>query len=414
MPARRRLTRLIGVFAIVAFWVLLVGGAEFVVRALRKPPGYFPRNPREDPLYVADSATGYALKAGAHHDYVTPELSAAIDISSDGLRDTTAQAARKMAVRILSVGDSFTMGLAVEAQDTWSKQLERMLAKQLQAPVAVVNAGVPGYSARQIRQRLARYLPMVAPQVVIYGFTTETFTRMQNPVVFFGGTLVRSDALPGLRVTQNGLLYSPFRRAWLRSVDFWLNEHFELAAHVLNEVRHVRDRAAHTEAGILPASQTLDPATIRADMQPALDEMKTMKRDAEVAGARFLVLLINMQRPDGSFRGQDSIYNATAIRECAEFRITCVDLLPVLRREAKDAPVFRTKSDQHWTPRAHRIAADSLLRRVVPELIPRKRVASGEGGDGQGRWPSESACAATRCAAMSAAPLSRAASPVTR
>ena len=194
MSARRRLTRWVGVFVIVAFWVLLVGTAEIVVRAMRDPPGYFPRNPREDPLYVADSVTGYALKPGAHHDYITPELSVAIDISSDGLRDTTARAARNAPVRILSVGDSFTMGLAVEARDTWSKQLERMLTKQLQAPAVVVNAGVPGYSARQIRQRLARYLPIVAPQVVIYGFTTETFTRMQNSVVLFGGTLVRSDA----------------------------------------------------------------------------------------------------------------------------------------------------------------------------------------------------------------------------
>src|SRR5262245_36050370 len=326
MPARH-LTRWMGVFAIVAFWVLPVGAAEIAVRALRNPPGYFPRNPREDPLYVADSATGYTLKPGAHHDYVTPELSVAFDISSDGLRDSTAQAARKAPVRILSVGDSFTMGLAVEARDTWSEQLERLLAKRLQAPVAVVNAGVPGYNARQIRQRLARYLPMVAPQVVIYGFTTETFTRMQNPIVWFGGTLVRSDALRGLRVTHNGLLYSPFRRPWLRSVDFWLNEHFELGAHALSRIRYIRDRAAHTPDGVLPALQTLDPATIQADMQPALDEMKMMKRDAEAAGARFLVLLINLQRPDGSFRAQDAIYNATVMRECAEFGITCVDLL---------------------------------------------------------------------------------------
>jgi hypothetical protein len=414
MPAQRRLARWIGVFAIVVFWVLLVGVAESVVRAIGNSPGYFPRNPREDPLYVADSAMGYALKPGAHHDYVTPEVSAAIDISSDGLRDTTARAARQTPVRIMSVGDSFTMGLAVEAQDTWSQQLERMLAKRLHAPVAVVNAGVPGYSARQIRQRLARYLPMVAPQVVIYGFTTETFTRMQNPVVFFGGTLVRSDALRGLRVTHNGLLYSPFRTPWLRSVDFWLNEHFELGAHVLDRIRRIRDRIAHTEIGVLPASQTLDPATIQADMQPALEEMKTMKRDAELAGARFLVLLINMQRPDGSFRGQDSIYNATAMRECAEFRITCVDLLPALRREARDAPILRTKSDQHWTPCAHRIAADSLLPRVVSDLSPRKRVTLGEGGDEQDRLPSEPACAAIHAAATYPAALLRAASQATR
>lgn len=397
-----------GVLAIAAIWVLLTGVAELVVRALRNPPGHFPRNPREDPLYVADSVTAYALKPGAHHDYVTPELSTAIDVSSDGLRDTTAPAARKAPIRILSVGDSFTMGLAVTAQDTWSKQLERALAERLHVSVVVLNAGVPGYSARQIRQRLERYLPRVAPQIVIYGFTVETFTRMQNPVVLFGGTLVRSDALPRIRVTPDGLLYSPFTRTWLRQLDFWLNEHFELGAHVLNRLRRIYDRAHHVEVGVLPASQTLDPDTIGAHMRPALDEMRTMKRYAEAAGARFLVLLINMQRRDGSFRRQDSIYNATAMRECAELRLSCIDLLPALQREAAGAPVLRTRSDQHWTPRAHRIAAESLLPRVLFDLsCSRNRSPSGEAAAARDRRPSVVACAATHGAAASPPALTR-------
>jgi len=367
--------RWIGPLAIVAFWLLLVAVAEVVVRLTRSPPGYFPGKPREDPLYVLDPVTGYALKAGAHHDYVTPEVHPSIDISSDGLRDTTAWAARQSPVRILSIGDSFTMGLAVDAKDTWSKQLEGLLRQRLRKPVVVLNAGVPGYSARQIRLRLERYLPEVAPQIVIYGFTVETFTRMQNPLVFFGGTLVRSDALSGLRVAHGGLLYSPFKQPWLRSLDYWLNEHFELGAHALNKVRRLYDRMHHTEAGVLLASQSLEPLAIQQSMQPALNEMKSMQIDAESSGAHFLVLLINVQTPGGSFRPQDSVYNATAMRACAAFGIACVDLLPALQLEAKGAPVLRTKSDQHWTPLAHRIAADSLMTRLRT-LFPRIRGVS--------------------------------------
>jgi hypothetical protein len=346
------------------FVLVLLGGAESVMRAARLPPGYFARNPREDPLYIEHSSRGYTLKPGVHHQYVTPEVNVAINISSDGLRDTTVTFAKKADYRVLSIGDSFTMGLAVAVEDTWSEQLERLLnGRKPHRWASVVNSGVSGYGAHQIRLRLEELLPIVRPNLVVYGFTTETYTRMFHPTVLYGGTLVRSDALPGLRIVGTGLLYSPYQQAWMREIDYWLNQHLQLGAHILSHARRVYE-ALNPDAVPLDPLASLDATQIRRDMQPALEELAAMHRDVAAQHVPVVVLMINVQREDGTFRPQDTIYNGIVADECHREGLTCIDMLTELRRLASGRPIFRTPHDQHWTPAAHALAAQALLHAI--------------------------------------------------
>lgn len=71
--------------------------------------------------------------------------------------------------RILAVGDSCTYGSAVAWEETWGVQLER--AVQASCPDRVVRVGiaaVPGYSTFQDERLLARVLPTVAPDLVVF------------------------------------------------------------------------------------------------------------------------------------------------------------------------------------------------------------------------------------------------------
>ncbi len=338
--------------------VVAVAIGEVVVRIARDPPGYFPINHREDSLYVSHPVRRYTLKPGAHHRYVTPEVDVAMDISSDGLRDTTLAVLMRADYRVLAVGNSFTMGLAVAAQDTWSKQLERLLAERnRRRTVSVVNAGVPGYSPQQIRLRMEELLPTVRPRVVVFELTTQTFGRMFHPIVLYGGTLVRSDVLPGLRITSTGLLYSPYRQAWLRHFDYWLNQHFQLGAHVLRRASLM---------GLMPRRvpdvlEETDPARIREMMQPTLDEVSAAHRFAVTHATPFIVLLANLQLPDGTYSPLENQYNKIVEEFCRQSGISYVDPLPELVRQSGGRPIFRTVHDQHWTPAAHAIAARAVL-----------------------------------------------------
>jgi hypothetical protein len=346
------------VAAAVATIVALAIG-EVVIRIMRGPPGYVPIIHQEDSLYTPHPARGYTLRPGAHHQYVTPEVNVAMDVSSDGLRDTTVTAARQADYRVLAVGNSFTMGLAVELRDTWSKQLEHLFAeRQPSRTVHVLDAGVAGYSPRQIRLRMEELIPLFRPHVVVFEFTTQTFGRMFHPNVPFDGTLARTDVLPGLRMTSGGLLYTPYRTVWLRNLDYWMNQHFQLGAHVL--------RRASLILGTIPRESPdelneTDPQRINAMMQPALEELSQAHRFSVAHAVSFIVLFANPQRPEGSYSPLERIYNDVVAERCQAEGISYIDLLPTLVRESHGRPVFRTAHDQHWTPAAHALAARTLL-----------------------------------------------------
>ncbi len=77
-------------------------------------------------------------------------------------------------VDILVIGCSFTWGLNIESEDTYSAQLGQILQ------VATVNLGVNGYSSIQALQMLRQNLAL-RPKVVIYGFITDHLRRNLAP-----------------------------------------------------------------------------------------------------------------------------------------------------------------------------------------------------------------------------------------
>jgi acetyltransferase AlgX (SGNH hydrolase-like protein) len=344
--------------------VLTIGGSEFLLRLIAVPPGFFPINLREDSLYVPDSIRGYALRPGARHMYTTPELSVLLAVNDDGLRGPTVAEAKAADYRVLAIGDSFTFGLAIRQEDSWGAQLQQLLAEADRGhSVAVVNSGVPGYSPRQIRRRFEQLLPSVNPSLVVFGLTMETFNRMQDPVALYGGTLVRSSVVPYLATTDHGLLFSPFASLRLRTVDYWLNQHFQLAAHLLSHADKLGQRLHLASGGPPSPVWPVDSLTALAEMRPTFLELGGVREALTARGIPFIVLFINAQRPDGRFDTPEMpqhLYNALMMEECRRQGIQAIDLLPELERQAAQKPIFRTEHDQHWTPAAHRIAAESL------------------------------------------------------
>ena len=113
----------------------------------------------------------------------------------------------------------------VERRDTWPQQLEGLLLDRVES-VSVSNAGVPGYSSRQIRQTIERLLPVLHPQLVVVGLYASSYWRTENPYVLFGGTLVSRDELPRLTVLPGAttagaaeIFYSPYDSRRLVAVE---------------------------------------------------------------------------------------------------------------------------------------------------------------------------------------------------
>jgi hypothetical protein len=71
-------------------------------------------------------------------------------------------------LRIVVLGDSLTYGMGIAAEDTYSAVLQALLAPHIPG-VRVYNLGVPGYQSADILRVAKKWVPVLKPQVVVYG-----------------------------------------------------------------------------------------------------------------------------------------------------------------------------------------------------------------------------------------------------
>ena len=95
---------------------------------------------------------------------LAPDVSAqGFTTNSLGLR--SAELGTKLAdeTRVLAIGDSFTLGLAVNDEETFAAHLNTALGEQ----VTVMNAGVPGYGTEQATGLMRRLVPQTEADIVL-------------------------------------------------------------------------------------------------------------------------------------------------------------------------------------------------------------------------------------------------------
>jgi lysophospholipase L1-like esterase len=201
-------------FMLVVSSAIALGLAESLVRVLRPQLIYrFPRH-----MFVPDPVTGYRLTPGFRGTIDTPEFRNAIRVNAQGWRED-ADIGPKPAgtTRILMLGDSFTMGVGVEGEETLAAQLERALNGESGAgQVEVINAGVPGYGTGPEVSTLEQRGLAIEPDVVL--------------LTVFMGNDISDNGLP-LQTVRDGYLVPsgvpPPEGSWQRLVSF-INLHSHL------------------------------------------------------------------------------------------------------------------------------------------------------------------------------------------
>lgn len=180
--------------------------AEGMVRVVRPQLTYrFPRG-----LFVSDPITSYGLAPGFDGELDTPEYRTALRINAQGWREERPIGAKAPGtVRIMMVGDSFTMGVGVEGADTLARQLERSLDGAPNMPrIECVNAGVPGYGTEQeVAQLEARGLS-VQPDIALLNvfIGNDIADNGTKPQIVKDGYLVAAAAADSLQGWRAQLL----------------------------------------------------------------------------------------------------------------------------------------------------------------------------------------------------------------
>jgi hypothetical protein len=205
--------------------------AELVLRQVLG--GNFALFPR---FHAAVQYGPYTLRRsqpGAHFTHTSVDGRWTFTINSQGFRDDVDYAYPKPngVLRVLALGDSHTIGYESAQDRTYSKVIERQLAKR-NIRAQVINAGVSGFSTAEELVFLEHEGFKYNPDVVVLGFYRNDFedNLKSNLFTIDNGALVEANRafIPGVRalgfvnsvpgtvwLSQHSYLYSlGFNTAW--------------------------------------------------------------------------------------------------------------------------------------------------------------------------------------------------------
>ena len=327
-------------------------------------------------IYRPHPTRMFALAPGRDIRFIDEEFSTRVWIGPDGLRGSPdAAAGRAGRPRVLALGDSFTFGYGVQAEEAWPARLQEELRRRGMTRAEVINAGIPAYAPDQELDLLRELLPRWRPDLVILALyvgndVAEVTLHRSAPPLFVSaeGALIddptESDRHPG-------------------AIRAWLGRHSRLAAFL-----RVRVHRLVIALGLRPAPRLYHADYFRDALgyTPAYDRawrlleqiLRAMDRETRARGGLFVLAVIPMDaqvsekywRPYLSlgFRFDRAILRDARpqdrLRAFATAEgIPMVDLLPAFRTRVGETLHFR--KNPHWNASGHLLAARELARELA-------------------------------------------------
>lgn len=287
---------------------------------------------------------GYELIPGVAG---TGSFGEAIVINSHGLRDVERPRAKPPGVtRILTLGDSFTFGMKVEAASSYPKALEAMLNGEGDGRrYDVINAGVVAYSLCQERKWLGLKGWRYEPDLILIGFFgddphcqgEESGQRFIEPRVY--RTFTRVSAL--YNFLRNS--YSVFKARYL---EWWRpawTGGLEARARFLERNRFTNIREEEWRA--------------------VAKDLRAIKAGAAERGAALLVVVIPDAGQVGFPEHQSPTRRLLAI--CKAEGIACLDTTPLFEAAKKPLELYLYPLDPHLSPAGHSFVARAVAERIA-------------------------------------------------
>lgn len=276
--------------------------------------------------------------------------------------------------RLALLGDSFTVAVAVDEEETMAAGLEQRLGQASDAPWEVLNFGVGAYSTAQSLLVWRHFARGFGPEVVVLAFyngndlwdNDERLTNFPRPY---------------FRLAAGGaLIEQPLSAAQVRSSN-WLNRHSRLYVWQKERIAALRARWRSAEGTAPPAAEVHDPSP-----PPPYPEawkltealIATLAAEVAAAGARFLLVAIptHEQVLDDEWQ---SMLAAVGPERAARFRRDHADerLAALAQRQGFDflalAPALRAAPEPalvhfgkgHWTATGNRLAAAAVERKLA-------------------------------------------------
>lgn len=269
---------------------------------------------RLDWIQYPEPGAGYTLMApGNRYEW----QGIPVEINSHGLRNPeTTYKKPDNTFRILNVGDSIAMGWGVGEEETYGRQLERLLNEQTPGSLRyeVINAAVPGWNLENELAYLQAEGLKYEPDLILLDIT------IVNDIYGKSALLAHNRPVP---------------------IE-WLRTHTYFWPFLTIQLRWIEARAEGRER-----ISVIDPPTEAASYFPLDPEAKqwtdiwskvsAINRLAEENDARFLLLLFPLE-----FQVLDESYSTVPqealTTKAIESDIPVVDLLPAYRQACQEKP----------------------------------------------------------------------------
>lgn len=261
-------------------------------------------------------------------------------------------------IRVLMLGDSFTWGVGVENDETYSAELTR-----LDPRIEAINTGVNGYGTNQELLLLVEDGLRFAPDVVVVAFFWNDVNRSRPAFELTDGGIVYPGPLPE-ELWRQANETKRDRRTWLR--------YSYLYRFVSDRIKLVRTSIRY-RFGL----EELDESKLKESefdyaWAVTLATLAETRRVAEANGAEMLLMVIPDQaqvEPDAYVLGLDEREYRVQPRLAAFAEaegIAYLDLLPALR-EARErgGEALYYRLDRHLRPAGQRVVAEQLHAKLA-------------------------------------------------
>jgi lysophospholipase L1-like esterase len=297
-------------------------------------------------------------------------------INQEGLRDDREFRHEKPpgTKRIVSLGDSFTIGYEVDVEQTFSRVLERELTKSGYR-VEVLNAGVSGYSNAEALLYLERELLKYGPDVVV--------------VSFFANDLV-DNVRSGLFRLENGRLV-PGQQTYVPAgrLGNFLNRNgfFNFLSEQSNAFAFLKERLTYlakkkmveeNEQNLAVASSATSEANQRGVPKPAREKTQPTSQEALTLAIfdrmwqhlqeRGIPLVIQ-SIPTRTDIGGERLIESFPIKDFDVSRpgLYFLDAKRLLDPSVGKESLYWLRSHFHWTPFSHGLSGKALAQLIRDE-----------------------------------------------
>ncbi len=267
--------------------------------------------------------------------------------------------------RWLFLGDSFTYGLGVNDDAVFAEVVQRTLVENGRA-VEVVNAGVCGTGTEYALNLFEQWGASLKPaKVCLFFFANDFEDNSRHDYYELDGGRLRK-VFP----KEKSLMLS---KRWLRRFPIygWLIAHSHLANLFKKTYLNRAAASPRPVAGVI--SYRIE--TVERPVRPALEYTQALLSALEdrvsAAGAELVLFLVagpadvSAYRESGSGRWPELFLAEWAQQAHVRF----VSLAPSLAATGYPNEELFITGDNHWTERAHRIAAEAILA-TLEERVP--------------------------------------------